>query len=102
VPDVPLVPVVPLVALGESVPAMPDVPVVPYVLPVEVELGDCVDGVEPLRLPDPLVLPAALPLMLVSVAPVVLELPYVELVWPDEPAPDVPAELEELGEVDEP
>ncbi len=44
-------------------------------LPVEVELGDCVDGVDPLKLPDPLVLPAALLLMPLSVAAGVLELP---------------------------
>jgi hypothetical protein len=37
----------------------------PYVLPVEVELGVVVVAVEPLRLPGLLVLPAALPVVLV-------------------------------------
>lgn len=44
-------------------------------LPVDVELGDCVEAVEPLRLPEALVLPAALPLMLVSVELGVLLVP---------------------------
>lgn len=59
---------------GDSVPVLLEVPVVPYVLPVEVELGD---DVAPLRLPEPLVLPAALPLSPVSVELLVLAVPEV-------------------------
>ncbi len=54
---------------------------------------------EPLRLPEPLALPAALPLMPVSVDLVEPnELPYGELVWPAEPDSGLPAALEEDGE----